>query len=49
MKFRFNPIYIALLTALSTGAYAEETQDSVIKTLGTITVTIVADTDTDYI
>ena len=39
MKFRFNPIYTALLAALSTGAYAEETQDSVVKTLGTITVT----------
>ncbi|RBA24510.1 TonB-dependent receptor [Herminiimonas fonticola] len=39
MRFRFNPIYTALLVALSTGSYAEDAQDSVVKTLGTITVT----------
>lgn len=39
MKHRLNPIYAALLAAFSTCAYAQETTDAVVKTLGTITVT----------
>ncbi|CAL60294.1 putative TonB-dependent receptor protein [Herminiimonas arsenicoxydans] len=39
MKHRFNPIYAAVLAAFSTCAYAQEATDTVVKTLGTITVT----------
>ncbi|MFJ7567804.1 TonB-dependent receptor [Herminiimonas sp. NPDC097707] len=39
MKHRLNPIYAAVLAAFSTCAYAQETTDAVVKTLGTITVT----------
>jgi iron complex outermembrane recepter protein len=39
MKFRYKPLYAALLGALSVGAFAQQTSDAPVKTLGTVTVT----------
>lgn len=39
MKFRFKPIAASLLAALSAGAFAQQTSEAPVKTLGTVTVT----------
>lgn len=39
MKFRFKPLAASLLAALSAGAFAQQTSEAPVKTLGTVTVT----------